>query len=335
MKMLALLISIFFLSSSFAVDCSPVNLITEPGSPFSKIPVYDQKDSNICYAFAAAQMVDYYLIKNGAEKRSIHPAWLALNYALARKRDGLNIGHTKDSIESLSEVNNCDYDRVSSALTSWADTPDMSESGIIAFIEKFAMANRSPASSHRLMKKFEELKRMAISPVKVVEKILMSGCEDRSRVVLPAVQKYNYSQLPEDKDFEKFLIQNIHKNSVPYSIAYCSKVWKDPTYDGIELTFFGKRDSLRKDCEYHESIIVGRKPSGSSCNLLVRNTWGTEWRSGNKKWKCLCREKSTGTWIDDCDSSTHPDELYSVEACWIPSDKIARNVGVITVMETP
>lgn len=317
MKTFVILISFFLYTQVMAMDCSPVNLITEVDSPFSKIPVYDQKDSNICYAFAAAQMMDFHLIKNGAEKRSVHPAWLALNYALGRNRKGLNIGHTKDSIERLSEVNNCDYDRVSSALTDWAGSTEISESKIIASIEKDA------------------LKKYALNPVQVISKILSPICEQRSRVSVPKVQKFNFSQLPDDQAFEKFLIERIGKNPSPYSIAYCSKVWKDSSYDGIELTFFGKRDSLKKDCDYHESIVVGRKPSGNSCNLLVRNTWGTQWKSGNKNWKCLCREKSTGAWVDDCESGTHPDEKYSVEACWIPAEKLARNVGVITFMETP
>lgn len=334
MKLFILLL--FNLVSSALADsgCSPVNLITETDSPFSKIPVYDQKDSNICYAYAASQIVDFHLIKQGAQKPTVHPAWLALNYALARNRKGLDIGHTKESIERLSEVNNCDFDTVKDALYSWAGTRDIQESKIIAFIEKYSRPDRSPASfDTSSARMFSELRKMALNPVDVISRILLPSCQNRQTVTVPKVTKYNFSQLPDDSAFEKFLVERIAKNPAPISIAYCSKVWKDPEYDGIDFTFFGKRDSLKKDCDYHESLVVGRKPAGNTCQLLVRNTWGTEWKNGNRKWKCLCKDRTTGQFIDDCQESTHPDEKYSVEACWIPSDKLGRNVGVITFTE--
>lgn len=335
MKVFAAFLTFFILISGVhADDCSPVNLITEEASPFSKIPVYDQKDSNICYAYAAAQIVDYHLLKNGAEKRSVHPVWLALNYAQGRNRSGLDIGHTKDTIEKLSDAQNCDFETVSTALKEWSGSPDWPESKIIAFIEKYSDRERSPASTDALTQKMLlELRKLSLNPVQVVSKILTPFCQTRTQVTVPKVSKYNYSQLPDDASYEKFLLGRLSTHPAPISIAYCSKVWKDPSYDGIDLTFFGKRDSLKKDCDYHESLVVGKKMSGNSCQLLVRNTWGDKWRSGNKKWKCLCKERTTGKYVDDCEASTHPDHQYAVEACWISSDKLSKNVGVVTFTE--
>lgn len=311
-----------------------MNLITDEASPFSKIPVYDQKDSNICYAFAAAQIVDFHLIKNGAERPSVHPVWLALNYALARKRNGLDIGHTKDTIERLNEVQNCDSNIVSNALSSWAGTAEIPDSKIISFIEKYSDQKRKPASSDNLtLRMLSQLRALATNPVQVVSQILSPICSERTKVSVPKVWKYNYSQLPTDEAYEKFLIRRLNENKAPISIAYCSKVWKDPGYDGIDLTFLGVRDALRKDCDYHESLVVGKKLSGGTCQLLVRNTWGDKWKAGNKKWKCLCRDKTTGEFADDCQSETHPDSKYSVEACWISSEKLSKNVGVVTFTE--
>src|ERR1044072_3918330 len=100
----------------FAADCSSVNLITEPDSPFRKIPVYNQGSLNICYAYSAAQILDWYQIKNGASKRNIHPAWAALQYALGRNRDKLEIGHPKEAIESMKASLHCDYETVESVV---------------------------------------------------------------------------------------------------------------------------------------------------------------------------------------------------------------------------
>ena len=316
------------------MDCSSVNLITDESSPFKIIPVYDQKDSNICYAYSAAQMLDYYLIKNGAQKRSIHPAWLALNYALSKNRSGLDIGHTKEAIERLSEVQNCDFENVTSALRNWAGTEVLPESKIIAFIEKYSNTGRSPSfSDPASLKMLSGLRRLSLNPVEVISRILLPFCSIKSRINLPKIQKYNYSQLPDDHAFENFFLKRLSDNHTPLSIAYCSKVWKDPDYDGINLTLSGKRDSLKKDCNYHESLVVGKKMAGGSCQLLVRNTWGDKWRISNNKWKCLCKDRLTGSYTDDCDSKNHPDDAYSVEACWIPLQTLSKNVGVVTFME--
>lgn len=335
MKVFVLLFHLLFISSqAFAADCSPVNLITSPSSPFTKIPVYDQKDANICYAFSAAQMMNYYLIKTGADRPSVHPVWIALNYALGKNRKGLEIGHTKYSIERLSEAFNCDAEIVSKALKSWAGTENIPESRIIAFIEKYADGRNIPESSDPLiLSMYSRLRELALHPVQVVESILAPVCTKRTVIPVPKVKKYNHSDLHDDEAYERFLLQRLSTNETPISIAYCSKVWKEPDYDGIELTFLGKRDKLKKDCAYHESLVVGKKKTGDKCQFLVRNTWGDKWKSGNKKWKCLCRDRMSGKFYDDCESSTHPDEQYAVEACWIDSGKLSKNVGVITVIE--
>jgi hypothetical protein len=311
-----------------------MNLITDTASPFQKIPVYDQKDSNICYAFSAAQMVDYQLIKEGALKRSVHPAWLALNYAIGRNKSGLDIGHTKEAIERLQEANNCDFEKVTNAFTAFAGTHDLLDSKIIAFIEKYADLKHSPAPSDIVTQHmFSELKKISQNPVKVVSRILSQVCSNRTPIQVPKVSRYNFTHLPDDKAFQNFLIQRLDANPTPISIAYCSRVWRDPSYDGIELTKTGIRDSLKKDCGYHESLVVGKKMAGDSCQLLIRNTWGDRWKAGNSKWKCLCKDRLSGQFVDDCTSSSHADENYSVEACWISSDVLSRNVGVITFME--
>jgi hypothetical protein len=320
--------------TALAQDCSDVNLLTMPNSPFEKIPVYDQQESNICYAYAAAQMVDFHNIRRGAEKRNVHPAWPALIYAQNRKREGLDIGHTKDAIEGLREARNCDFEKVSGALTAWASAELLPDSRILAFIEKYSTGERAPtavdATTGRML---ADLRARALNPVQMVARLLDPACRERTPLEISTVRKYNYSDLPDDWAFESFLRKRLAQTPTPISIAYCSKVWKDPDYDGIDLTYFGKRDALKKDCDYHESLVVGRKVRGDACHLLVRNTWGDRWNAGNRRWQCLCRERATGRFIDDCAEASHPDARYAVEACWIPARTLARNVGVVTVMD--
>ena len=116
-------------------------------------------------------------------------------------------------------------------------------------------------------------------------------------------------------------------------MAYCSNIWKDSSYDGIDLTSEGVRDFLKSDCRYHESLIVGKKIQNGSCHLLIRNSWGDRWRRENKQWKCVCRDRLSEAYVDDCQPSTHSDEQYSIDSCWMPLDTLIRNVGTLTLIE--
>lgn len=279
----------------FAAECAPVNLITEPDSPFRKIPVYNQGSLNICYAYSAAQILDWYQIKNGAPKRNIHPAWTALQYALLRNRDKLEIGHPKEAIESMKTSLNCDYDAVESA---------------ISHVEK-------------------------INSVETLKEVMQEHCpvEKRSFVMIPEVERLNFKTLNDDASYEKFLNTKLTAAPSPVSIAYCANIWKTPEFDGIELDSQGQRDIVRKNCEYHESLVVGQKIVGDSCHFLVRNTWGTNWTSYNKNYSCVCRDRVTGEFADDCRPETHRNDRYTVEGCWLRSTDLARNIGQVTFVK--
>lgn len=306
-----------FAEEAVVPDCAPVNLITEPDSPFQKIPVYNQGALNICYAYSAAQILDWYQIKNGATKRNVHPAWAALQYALVRNRSKIEIGHPKETMESMKTALNCDYDAVEAALKSIGREEDSGTKTLLA-IERGTF--RSPAG---------------LTPVETLKEALEKHCapEKRTFVMVPEVERLNYQTLNEDEAYEKFLNLKLAKAPSPVSIAYCANVWKNPDFDGISKNMLGQRDVVLKNCDYHESLIVGQKTLGNSCHYLVRNTWGTDWTSQNKKYACVCRDKATGAFLDDCRPDTHGNDRYTVEGCWIRSQDLARNIGQVTFVK--
>lgn len=293
---LALLITLVFpLLPAWASDCAPVNMVTSSGSPFSKIPVYNQGKVNICYAYSAAQMADYHLIKQGSSQRKIHPLWVAVNYAQLMNRENIQIGHPKEALEGLALASNCDYETVSAALRDI--TPQ-------------------ETSSSKLME------------------TIKSHCSEsqRTKVNLPKALRYNFRTLNTDDSYAGFIQKKLREADSPISIAYCANIWKDPSYQGISYNQKGERDVLKKNCQYHESLIVGQKEIGGSCNFLIRNTWGTNWSAYNRKWNCLCRNKVTGEFLDNCNYQNHG-ESYSVEACWIPMNQLSKNIGQVTVLD--
>jgi hypothetical protein len=310
---------LLFLILSFNVladDCSSVNLITEPNSPFKNIPVYNQGSLNICYAYTAAQILDWYQMKNGATKRTVHPAWAALQYALKRNKTKLEIGHPKEAMESVRLALNCDYDAVETALKSLSRNE--SDTSVLLSIERGTF--RSPAG---------------LTPVDTLKEALDKHCspDKRTFVMVPEVERLNYNTLNDDQAYETFLSTKLATAPSPVSIAYCANVWKTPDFDGIDMDKNGKRDLVRKGCEYHESLVVGKKMMGNSCHFLVRNTWGNRWTSHNRNYACVCRDRMTGEFVDDCRPETHRNERYSVEGCWLRGTDLARNIGQLTYVK--
>jgi hypothetical protein len=306
MTILLLLIS----TSLYAEECRPVNLLTQPSSPFLKLPVYHQEKTNICYAYAAAQLADYYLIQQGAETKSVHPLWLAYNYAQSRGRKHLDIGHTRLALQTLKESANCHFGSVSQALKHWPDSESKSEARIISEIEK-----------HK-----------AEAPVEILRRMMEPYCQQRTKTELPAVISLNHTTLRDETMIMSIIHHQINTAPAPLSISYCSNIWKRPDYHGVSPGMDGVRNRLSDDCHYHESIIIGRKPAENSCKVLVRNTLGAGWSPMNKQWKCVCQDKVSGAFIDDCEFSTHADPKYSVEACWLPLAQLSRNIGVLTFL---
>ncbi len=307
----------FFCFSAIASDCSPVNLITENNSPFRKIPVYNQGTINICYAYSAAQILDWYQLKNGATKRNIHPAWAALQYALKRNKAKLEIGHPKEAIESLRTSFNCDYEAVEAAVKTLGSSEEP-ETKILTSIERGQY--RLPAGS---------------TSVETLKLALEKNCpvEKRTLIMIPEVERLNYETLHDDEAYETFFQSKFSTSPSPVSIAYCANVWKNSSFDGISTNTKGERDVVDKNCEYHESLVVGQKKVGNSCHYLVRNTWGNRWTATNKNYSCVCRDLATGEYAEDCRPETHGNDRYSVEGCWIKGKDLARNIGQLTYVK--
>lgn len=67
--------------------CKEVNLYNQPNSPLKTIPMYDQGPLNVCYAYTASQMMDYYLISNGKKSPNdppINAHYIAFNHKTAK-----------------------------------------------------------------------------------------------------------------------------------------------------------------------------------------------------------------------------------------------------------
>lgn len=372
MKLFLLVVSLLTFNA-WAEDCSPVNLITEENSPFNKIPVYDQDGAGICYAYAAAQMMDYHLIKNGEQDRKIHPVWVALQYAISKDKDSLSYGHPDLAINSVLNSANCEYEVLEKGLAEWAETSNIPESELVSFMELFVdqlqtmkdykkssifslnttltenelqavfsssvgihateLTCSDPITLANLYPKLKDL--LEITPQQMLLKILSKSCHQASSLktkIPKAVRKNDlYSN---GKEVVQEISHYLDSSRAPIGINYCSNIFEEPKYEGVFNNFLrGSVFSQKKDCQSHVSIIVGKKKINNSCLYLIRNSWGSNWDKDNQKWKCLCKNKKTSEFIDDCTFEKHNGPKYSVEGCWLPSEILQKNVFSLTEME--
>lgn len=366
-KILFLLYSL--LVSSLAVaNCNTVNLITAKNSPFTKIPVYDQDGVGICYAYAASQLIDYHLIKNGGS-RSVHPLWAALKYTDSEKQKQISSGNTYETILALKKYGNCDQKKVSNAIKLWASKANVKEAEVIHLIEKLAPEMKSLLSKKRVsdpkanslnakevetaINKAIELHAPYCSPGATWDKLLpslrpllvLNSTELLSHLVMPdcssnitELKLPNPTKLSSSSDSGwSNIIQNKLSNNTPISISYCATVLKSgPSYDGItERGGIFTNNKYSKNCGFHESLIVGKKLINNQCHFLLRNSWGSGFGSSTKKWNCLCKNKKTGSYLDNCTANKHNNGQYTVEGCWVNAEALAKNTYKGVSLEAP
>jgi hypothetical protein len=125
-------------------DCEPVNLFDNPNykkaqktSEMSKfwrgynkqIPLYDQGDTGICYAFTAAQMVDYWRITKGTRVvRDIHlstPLYAAfltreLESSIDYQEETFETGQVGEALMAIKKYGMCSPDIIEKALQKFA-----------------------------------------------------------------------------------------------------------------------------------------------------------------------------------------------------------------------
>lgn len=133
--------------SSFSVlasDCGEVNLYNIPSSPLRKIPIYDQDGDGLCYAYTAAQMIDFYNIKKNPGHKLTSAHWLAF----AHKFNNHEImSKTANRITSprrlfgISEPNQLGFSDINLALKDIKDVGVCDEEVVKAGIAKFKKTN--------------------------------------------------------------------------------------------------------------------------------------------------------------------------------------------------
>jgi hypothetical protein len=341
---------------SFAQDCSEVNLITEPNSPFNQIPVYDQSGSGMCYAYAASELMNYELMKSGeATSPVVHPFWAGISQGMMTNDDQLRGGSALESIEGILKRGNCSYESVESAIGALARTVGVTEARIIAFIDDYGRelgkslqngrptpelirAALSSAAKQNLRgctyqdwtKIFFEMEKLTGNSIEIADRLLASSCKEGS------LQKLN---LPKPKSFvsgddlgmEKNIMEALDQKH-PSAMTFCSWVTDRPSSAGLRNVKTDQNnyrvliDDSPQVCGAHVAVIAGKKMINNQCQFLYYNSMGSGWNSNNRHLTCLCKKRSTGEFVDNCTAKTHGAGAFKVEACWVPAQNLVPNI---------
>lgn len=366
------LIFLLFAFPVIAQECKPMNLITEKDSPFKdQLPVYDQDGMGICYAYSAAQILNYQLIKrrehervhplwalhnslNNQDAGNVHEVWAAYQYADAQKDPFLGGGGVLRTLKAT-RGENCQSGVVSETLKEYSKKADMSEIELVALIENYATKLKSvrdlkqktdpaatllPTEVADVVKstiddrkktckcnpKWDELSQFleslaSVSSTEMFANLLLPAC--RNSKPIKRIGKPGGIILYKEAEAASVIDKKLDDVASPVAIAYCANVLRNPAYAGVVRS--EKQIKLGEGCSGHASILVGKKKIGESCHFLLRNTWGPGFSNSTKPWKCLCKNKTDGSYVDDCTNETHNNGNFTVEGCWIPGDAIAKN----------
>lgn len=350
-SLIALLL--FASGTAVAADCAPMNLISEPNSPFKKIPVYDQDGAGTCYSYVASVLANYHLLKNGETTLKVHPHWAALKFAESEKRAELRGGFSDLALKAIMESGNCSYDLAIKGIANWAKKNSVSEEKIIALIESYAKkasGEKRKSVRDQLFTKalkeesfvcaenwtgvFPEVTALEfLGAPQLFSRLLFKECNEKLEPL--SLPKPKFVEGMNDQGFKDELNRKLSALRAPIGISFCSGVLENPSFKGISRRLEGQKYKLdyNKGCGDHEAAIVGRKEVNGQCHYLLRNSWGSNYSSKTSEWKCFCKDKRTGQFIDDCTNKSKNSYQYSFEGCWIPENSLIPNTFGLTTLE--
>lgn len=92
-----------------------------------------------------------------------------------------------------------------------------------------------------------------------------------ARFKIPELRCFKEKSYSSGADYFPTIDRAIGIQKQPIGVDLCSNSFRNPKYRAYESA--GK---IRKDCQAHAVVLIGRRFHRSQCEYLVRNSWGTE-----------------------------------------------------------
>lgn len=343
-SVLVLTLMIFSISSQ-GENCKRVNLLYKKWGMFPRqMPLYDQGANMMCYSYTAVQLSDYWRETHFLRLKKIKlqqstPLYGALLSRILIPRfasnETLDLGSVSIVLAAIRTYGMCQEQVIARAIEKFTVDKNITQNEFLFEVERFFAlhSGESVSLAGKLWTPFEKIRNWNYPP-KIDQKKLKWAMS-------PYLKKKNFVGFLKNVFGECFYKKNLilnskkvpvsqrllHKNKTifyqtllklldhkdkpqPVGIGYCANVLQNKRYRA--LTFSGEvPNSMKEDCWGHSSIIVGKRTRSNRCQLLLRNTWGTDC---NYDWECL-RDKEgkvVGVWIDAEALMENSDRLYFI-----------------------
>ena len=322
--------------------CTTIRL-DQNGGPVSNMPVMDQGESGICYAYASAQLIDAWRFAHG-DTRTDHltsPMQLAALYKAKvpdkiskvnsrSSEDVLNSGQVSVTVKQAFRVGSCSSSRTNSLMSN-ADVSSSIRKLVDSYRDNRNKVINEEEAFNKICETFPETVASSATNkfLKDIRNTLNAGGEqfylyylvnalckppEEHKIDIEPKADFKAYIAKEGTDLEthinksKKLVDTALEGSpaTPPGIGYASKVLKDPSVKCMEKD--GK--TADSECGLHGSIIIGRKrnPKSKKCEYLVRNSWGT---SCNSYPDLEC--ESGNIWVPETNLFRNSSDVYRLE----------------------
>jgi hypothetical protein len=352
-SLLAFILLSPFTPSSEAATCKAVNLYENPESPLHQIPIYDQGDLPICYAYTASQLIDYYLIERGLPRsESVHPFWIAYNHKanaptlrsiIQWKKNRLGYSYMKWAFQDLRRNGACPAPIVQNQLDRFDGVlPEENKDDVNRTLASTEVEDEEEGEENVVQESQEELEDIKSTSVhedpvardkrlfKYLKTNLAPLCraDDRYEVEIPAA-KVVVGWFSSNSKVARTLSYYLERKN-PVGIGYCSNIFRGSPENPISYTYRKGYPRLlravKKGCSAHYSVLVGQRPnekSPSQCDYLIRNSYGKGYWSKSKD--CIC-QTSTGEQVACRYSAENPTPPGTVLGCWVGQSLLTSNL---------
>lgn len=343
--------------------CEEIDLHASPNSPFNKIPIYDQDGTGLCYSYAAAQIADYYLIKNSQKIQRVNPvyaAWLSeyktKNFFTAR--DGLDGGQIYNVLRAIKSQGVCSDADVRKKLAELKNAGNFTDAEALYFLETaysthensrslfgFGRANPNWAKSVgrnasdflrnpgcvRATTWLKSRELAGVATTAALEQIF-DGCRSNT-LRLPEVRVTDSGS---DQVVGAEISRSL-KSGYPVAASFaCAnqffsapgatrklKGWSPPLWRSSR----GNLKSCQGNDGGHAIVVGGQKTINGACHYFIRNSWGAFW-VGQGATNCACRD-AYGKYKSNCKS----EEAREILGCWYKKSDVLPNLAGVTSFE--
>lgn len=318
--------------------CSRVNLLRHKWTKEWNMPQYDQGFTELCYGYTGIQMFDYWrqtkglrVTKDIALSDAIYGGLLTRMISY-REIDDLQGGNTYKVLSGIRRYGMCRPDVIQNSLKEFALKLNIDSREFYEAILNYVTRKRSwsnfdgfwdafqnklvNAARGGVIRLFKKRKVYSKANFKLIYEKLKPYIDKGNLtafymdVFKDCPKKGNYylnsKKLPyprqmriegahnegiKDKFYSK--LHSLLDEKKVIGIDYCANVLSFKNSKN-----FKKNNQVKNGCMRHASLIVGRRVHEGNCQLLVRNSWGTNCRY---PWECLKNAKGEemGVWVNE------------------------------------